>query len=76
MKRGQDSEARFGQNFKFKFSRDADVWLRFFKLMLILKLKFDQDLCNVLAMFYTTSGCDRCEKYQVCEKVTGELCSW
>ena len=22
-------EARFGQDFKFKFSRDADVWLRF-----------------------------------------------
>ena len=26
---GQDYEARFGQDFKFKFSRDADVWLRF-----------------------------------------------
>ena len=26
---GQDSEAKFGQDFKFKFSRDADVWLRF-----------------------------------------------
>ena len=26
---GQDSEARFGQDFKFKFSRDTDVGLRF-----------------------------------------------
>ena len=26
---GRDSEARFGQDFKFKFSRDTDVWLRF-----------------------------------------------
>ena len=26
---GQDSEARFGQNFSFRFSRDADIWLRF-----------------------------------------------
>ena len=26
---GQDHEAKFGQDFKFKFSRDADVWLRF-----------------------------------------------
>ena len=26
---GQDYEARFGQDFKFKLSRDADVWLRF-----------------------------------------------
>ena len=26
---GQYSEARFGQDFKFKLSRDADVWLRF-----------------------------------------------
>ena len=26
---GQDSKARFGQDFKFTFSRDADVWLRF-----------------------------------------------
>ena len=25
----QDSEARFGQDFKFKLSRDADVRLRF-----------------------------------------------
>ena len=25
----QDYQARFGQDFKFKFSRDADVWLRF-----------------------------------------------
>ena len=24
---GQDYEARFSQNFKIKFSRDADVWL-------------------------------------------------
>ena len=28
---GQDSEpeGRFGQDFKLKFSRDTDVWLRF-----------------------------------------------
>ena len=26
---GQDSEARFGQDFKFKFSRDSVVCLRF-----------------------------------------------
>ena len=26
---GQYSEARFGQDFNFKFSRDANVWLRF-----------------------------------------------
>ena len=47
---GQDSEVRFGQDFKFKFSRDADVWLRFCSwcLIKILKLKFDQDLCKKL----------------------------
>ena len=27
---GQDSEARFGQDFEFKFCGDADVWLRIF----------------------------------------------
>ena len=26
---GQDSEGRFGQDFKLKFSRDTDVCLRF-----------------------------------------------
>ena len=26
---GQYSEARIGQNFNFRFSQDADVWLRF-----------------------------------------------
>ena len=26
---GQYSEARFGQDFNFRFCRDADVWLRF-----------------------------------------------
>ena len=26
---GQDSEAKFGQDFKFKFCRNADVWLIF-----------------------------------------------
>ena len=26
---GRDSEARFGQDFKFKFSQNADVRLRF-----------------------------------------------
>ena len=31
----------------FKFSRDGDVWLRFWSksLVVILKMKFDQDLC-------------------------------
>ena len=32
---GQDYEARFGQDFKFMFSRDADVWLGFRNLSLI-----------------------------------------
>ena len=27
----QDSKARFGQGFKFKFSQDTDVWLRFWR---------------------------------------------
>ena len=27
-----DYEAMFGKDFKFKFSRDADVWLRFWSL--------------------------------------------
>ena len=47
---GRDSEARFGQDLKFKFSRDTDVWLRFLSqcIIKILKLKFDQDLCNSL----------------------------
>ena len=46
---GQYYEARFGQDFKFKFSRDTDVWLRFGSLCLIKILKlFDQDLCNNL----------------------------
>ena len=26
---GRDSEARFGQDFEFKFSGGSDVWLRF-----------------------------------------------
>ena len=26
---GQYSEAKIGQDFNFRFSRDADVWLRF-----------------------------------------------
>ena len=26
---GEDSEARFGQDFEFKFSGESDVWLRF-----------------------------------------------
>ena len=66
----QDSEARFGQDFKFKLSRDADVWLRFESLCLIEipKLKFDQDLCGTcdmnstlgsvvpLAMFHIKGG--------------------
>ena len=34
MNLGQDYEARFGQDFKFKFSREAEVWLTFLKLML------------------------------------------
>ena len=31
MNLGQYSEARFGQDFNFRFSRDADVWLRFYR---------------------------------------------
>ena len=68
MNLGQDYEARFGQDFKFKFSRDADgclVEILKFMLIEIPKLKFDQDLCTScdmnsnlasvvpLAMFYT-----------------------
>ena len=45
----QDYEARFGQDFKFKFIRDADVWLSSC-LIEILKLKFDQDLCGTCDM--------------------------
>ena len=26
---GEDSEARFGQDFKFEFFRNADVWMIF-----------------------------------------------
>ena len=38
----------------FKFSRDGDVWLRFWSkcLVEILKMKFDQDLC--LNLWYDT----------------------
>ena len=36
---GQDSEARFGQDIKLKFSRDTDVWLRFWSQFLIFILK-------------------------------------
>ena len=43
MNLGPDYEAWFGQDFEFKFSQDADVWLRF-NAFEILKLKFDQDL--------------------------------
>ena len=70
MNLGQDYKARFGQDFKFKFSRDADVWLRFFKLMLILKLKFDQDLCKNL---YELNPWVRCAFGNVCQLCTN-LC--
>ena len=30
---GRDSEARFGQDFEFKFCGDADVWLRFLLIL-------------------------------------------
>ena len=45
---GRGSEPRFGQDFKFKFSRNADVWLRFLGWCIfeILKIKFDQPLCQ------------------------------
>ena len=45
---GRYSDARFGQDLKLKFSRDADVWLRFciWRLIDIKKMKFDQDLCK------------------------------
>ena len=32
---GQNSEARFGQDFNFRFSQDPDVWLRFWSWCLI-----------------------------------------
>ena len=35
MNLGQDYEARFGQDFKFRNSRDADVFLEIMKLMLV-----------------------------------------
>ena len=40
----------------FKFSRDGDVWLRFWSkcLVEILKMKFDQDLC--LNLWYDPTG--------------------
>ena len=40
----------------FKFSRDGDVWLRFWSkcLVEILKMKFDQDLC--LNLWYDPIG--------------------
>ena len=40
----------------FKFSRDGDVWLRFWSkcLVEILKIKFDQDLC--LNLWYDPIG--------------------
>ena len=31
---GQDSEARFGQDFQFEFSRDTDVFFEILKVML------------------------------------------
>ena len=41
---------RFGQDFKFKLSRDTDVWLRFWNkcLIEILKFRFYRDLCKNL----------------------------
>ena len=47
---GRDSDAMFGQYFKFKFSRFGDVWLRMRRkcLVEILKMRFDQDLCLTL----------------------------
>ena len=42
---GQDSEARFGQDFE-AYVWQADFWLRFWSWFLveIMKMKFDQDL--------------------------------
>ena len=44
---GQYSEAGWVKILNFKFSGDADVWLRFLDdaKPKILKMKFDQDLC-------------------------------
>ena len=52
MNLGQDYEARLSQDFLFKLSRDADVWLRFQSkcFIKIPKLKFDQDLCGTYDM--------------------------
>ena len=40
---GQDSEAMFGQDFKLKYSGDADVWLRFLSLCFRLCFRLTGD---------------------------------
>ena len=45
---GQDSEARFGQDFEFYFIGDADVWLRSWYLVMILKM-------NLIKIYVWTS---------------------
>ena len=45
---GQYSGARFGQDFNFRFSRDADVWLGFC-IIEILKFKY-VIICELLTV--------------------------
>ena len=45
---GQDSEARFGQDFEFYFIGDAGVWLRSWYLVMILKM-------NLIKIYVWTS---------------------
>ena len=45
---GRDCEARFGQDFNFRFSRDADVWLGFC-IIEILKFKY-VIICELLTV--------------------------
>ena len=45
---GRDSEARFGQDFEFYFIGDADVWLRSWYLVMILKM-------NLIKIYVWTS---------------------
>ena len=53
---GRDSEARFGQDFEVKvFSWNADAILRCLSwcLVVILMMKFDQDLCLKKLLWFT-----------------------
>ena len=52
-----------GQDFRFQFSRDAYVWLR---LIEILKLKFDHDLCTRTCLSFELNPRVRCTFGNVC----------